>query len=239
MTTQRRHPQRSKRGPRGWWFGVVALLILAGGLMVLTRPPAGVGSDPVPPSSVAPLPASTETWASSPPVLSPNATPELGPAVDEPRTTDYRKLAEAAATAIYTWDTRTASYSEVYSRLRSWWDVLPDGSNPSTVLAQEFEATGVNAGTYASLTGAHARRSATVQSLVCDEELANVREHPAPWTGLHVCTVALSVVEQSSSDRNAYTAPVSVMVNCPPATTAPGDHCVLVGFYATPSRIVY
>ncbi|GAB3560173.1 hypothetical protein GCM10027405_09530 [Arthrobacter alkaliphilus] len=160
-------------------------------------------------------------------------------AVDEPHTTDYRKLSEAAATAIYTWDARTASYSEVYSRLRDWWVVLPDASNPLSVLVQEFEATGVNAGTYASLTALHARRSAKAQSVLCDGELAKVREHPAPWTGLHVCTVTLGVVDQSDSDHNGYVAPVSVMVNCPPATTAPDDHCVLVAFYATPGRIVY
>ncbi|MFH5879460.1 hypothetical protein [Arthrobacter sp. NA-172] len=240
MKLLRRRPQRSKRGLRAWWFGVIALLSLAVVLLVLARPPAVVGSEAVPPSSVEPSPASTEAWDGSPqPPSSPTATSMLPPPVGEPRTTDYRQLAEAAATAIYTWDTRAASYSDVYSRLRDWWVVLPDGSNPLPVFVKEFEATGVNAGTYASLKAAQARRSATVQSHVCDSELAKVREHPAPWNGLHVCTVTLSVVDQSNSDRNAYMAPVSVMVNCPPATTAPVDHCVLVGFYATPSRIVY
>ena len=156
-----------------------------------------------------------------------------------PRTADFRKLAAAAATAIYTWDTRTSSYSEVYSRLRDWWDVLPDGSNPLAVLVQEFEATGVNAGSYATLADQQAHRSAAVESLHCDSELAKVRERPAPWEGLHVCTASVSVLDQSISARNTYTAPVSVMVNCPPAVTAPTDHCVMVGFYAAPSRIVY
>jgi hypothetical protein len=158
---------------------------------------------------------------------------------ETPRTVDYRKLASAAAKAIYTWDTRAASYSEVYSRLRSWWNVLPDGSNPLAVFVQELEATGINAGSYASLAGQQAHRSAVVQSLRCDVELAKVRERPAPWAGLHVCTIALRVLDQTSSSRNAYTAPVSVMMNCPPADTAPADHCVVVGFYAAASRIVY
>jgi hypothetical protein len=140
---------------------------------------------------------------------------------------------------MYSWDTRSSSYSEVYSRVRAWWHVLPDGSNPLAVLVQEFEATGVNAGSYASLASQQAYRSASVESLMCDGELAKVREQPAPWVGLHVCTVSLQVLEQSTATRNAYTAPVSVMVNCPPASTAPPDRCGMVAFYASPSRIVY
>ncbi|WP_232085280.1 hypothetical protein [Arthrobacter sp. SO5] len=175
------------------------------------------------------------------PAQTPTAAPDvlIADAVGAPRTADFRKLAAAAATAIYTWDTRTSSYSEVYSRLRDWWDVLPDGSNPLTVLVQEFEATGVNAGSYATLADQQAHRSAAVESLHCDSELAKVQERPAPWEGLHVCTASVSVLDQSISARNTYTAPVSVMVNCPPAVTAPTDHCVMVGFYAAPSRIVY
>jgi len=121
----------------------------------------------------------------------------------EPQTTDFRRFASAAATAIYTWDTRSASYSDVYSRLRSWWHVLPDGSNPLAVLVQEFEATGVNAGSYATLAGQQAYRAATVQSVRCDGELAKVREQPAPWVGLHVCTVSLQVLEQSTATQNS------------------------------------
>jgi hypothetical protein len=107
------------------------------------------------------------------------------------------------------------------------------------VFAQEFEATGINAGTFASLAGQGAFRTAIAESLTCDEELAEVRERPAPWLGLHVCTVSLRVVDQTATSRNAYTAPVSVLVNCPPAATAPPDRCMMVGFYATSSRIVY
>jgi hypothetical protein len=29
------------------------------------------------------------------------------------------------------------------------------------------------------------------------------------------------------------------MMNCPPADTAPSDHCVVVAFYAAANRIVY
>ena len=224
-----------------WWIGVVAILSVVAAMVILALPAGGNRTEPASPSTTGSATAGPAASSTFSPVASPTAASalETPPAIGEPRTTDFRRLAGAAATAIYTWDTRTASYSEVYSRLRDWWDVLPDGSNPLTVLVQEFEATGVNAGTFATLAGEQARRSATIQSLVCDGELAKVRDHPAPWVGLHVCTATLSVVDQSNSDRNAYAAPVSVMVNCPPATTAPIDHCVVVGFYATPSRIVY
>ncbi|MGO4857671.1 hypothetical protein [Arthrobacter sp. 2MCAF14] len=226
---------------RSWGIVVLAILSVVAAMVILALPAGGTRTEPASPSTAGlatPGPAASSTFS---PIASPTSASvlETPPGIGEPRTTDYRRLASAAATAIYTWDARTASYSEVYSRLRDWWDVLPDGSNPLTVFVQEFEATGVNAGTYASLAGERARRSATVQSLVCDGELAKVRDHPAPWVGLHVCTATLSVVDQSNSDRNAYAAPVSVMVNCPPASTAPIDHCVVVGFYATPSRIVY
>ena len=141
--------------------------------------------------------------------------------------------------AIYSWDTRSSSYSDVYARIRGWWFVLPDGSNPLAVLVQEFEATGINAGSFASLAGQGAYRVATFESMACDNELVKVRERPAPWTGLHVCTVRLQVVDQTVSSSNSYTAPVSVMANCPPAATAPPDRCQMVGFYASTNRIVY
>lgn len=226
---------------RSWGIGVLAILSVVAAMFILALPVGGTRTEPASPLTAGSAPTGPASSSTFSPVASPSAASalETPPAIGEPRTTDYRRLAGAAATAIYTWDTRTASYSEVYSRLRDWWDVLPDGSNPLTVFVQEFEATGVNAGTYVTLTGEQARRSATVQSLACDGELAKVRDHPAPWLGLHVCTATLSVVDQSKSDRNAYAAPVSVMVNCPPASTAPTDHCVVVGFYATPSRIVY
>ncbi|WP_146072365.1 hypothetical protein [Arthrobacter sp. Y81] len=107
------------------------------------------------------------------------------------------------------------------------------------MFVQEFEATGINAGTYQYLAGQQANRSARVESMMCDSELAKVRERPAPWMGLHVCTVSLRVLDQSISAHNTYTAPVSVMLNCPPAASAPSDHCIMVGFYAAPNRIVY
>ncbi|WP_181762662.1 hypothetical protein [Pseudarthrobacter sp. B4EP4b] len=46
-------------------------------------------------------------------------------------------------------------------------------------------------------------------------------------------------MDESSSGKSAYAAPVTVMVNCPPATTAPAERCAMVGFYATADRIVY
>jgi hypothetical protein len=156
-----------------------------------------------------------------------------------PRTRDYRALAVAAAKGIYSWDSRSSSYSDVYAKVRSWWELLPDGSNPLSVLVREFEGTGVSAGTFTTLAGQSARRSGTAESLRCDLELAKVREYPAPWEGLHVCTVTVQVVDESSNGRSAYAAPVTVLVNCPPATTAPAGRCAMVAFYATAERIVY
>ncbi|TDL34054.1 hypothetical protein [Arthrobacter nitrophenolicus] len=145
----------------------------------------------------------------------------------------------AAAQGIYTWDSRSSSYSEIYARVRSWWELLPDGSNPLFVLVREFEATGVTAGSFAVLAEQFSRRSGTAQAVRCDLELAKVQEYPAPWDGLHVCTVTVQVVDESNNSRNAYAAPVTVMINCPPAVTAPTGRCAMVGFYATAERIVY
>lgn len=226
---------------RRWWFLAMVMLGVAVALWTLARPPTGSAAESVASPSNGPAGDSPVTLAPSPERETPTAAPAIsGPVPDgAPRTTDFRQLASAAATAIYSWDTRSASYSEVYSRVRAWWHVLPDGSNPLAVLVQEFEATGVNAGSFASLASQQAYRSASVESLTCDAELAKVREQPAPWEGLHVCTVFLQVLEQSTATRNSYTAPVSVMVNCPPAPTAPRDRCAMVAFYASPSRIVY
>lgn len=235
--------RHQNRGHRLWLVFAVLSAAVATVLLVLPgspRPPST--STTADPATSPPAPSAGHPPSSAPSVstTSTNAPAAEGPsATGVPHTTNYRTLATAAAQAVYTWDTRTSSYSEVYGRLRSWWDVLPDGSNPLAVLAQEFEATGINAGTFASLAGQKAFRTATAESMTCDEELAEVRERPAPWLGLHVCTVALRVVDQTANARNAYTSPVSVMVNCPPAATAPPDRCTMVGFYATPSRIVY
>jgi hypothetical protein len=240
MSLLRRSSLPGSNSRRLWWIAAIALVIVVAALIAVMRPTPTSAEAPVapPPMDIpqSPAKASPGTQAQTP-TVAPDVV--IADAKGAPRTVDFRKLAAAAATAIYTWDTRTSSYSEVYSRLRDWWDELPDGSNPLAVLVQEFEATGVNAGSYATLADQQAYRSAAVESLHCDSELAKVRERPAPWAGLHVCTVTVSVVDQSMSARNTYTAPVSVMVNCPPAVTAPADHCVMVGFYAAPSRIVY
>lgn len=230
-------------GRRTRWllFGLALAAILGAFILVLVAPresPSTRGTD---------LPSAEAQTRKAPPSASPMPTPKPTtsaplskvPASLPPVTVDYRALASAAAVAIYTWDTRSSSYSDVYARIRGWWFVLPDGSNPLAVLVQEFEATGVNAGSFASLAGQGAYRVATFESMACDNELVKVRERPAPWVGLHVCTVRLKVVDQTVSSSNSYTAPVSVMANCPPAATAPPDRCQMVGFYASTSRIVY
>jgi len=234
----------SRRQRRRWRLWLVAAALAAPALMLIL-----MGSPQPPATSTTATPTSSPQASSedrpSPPAPSVSGGSTTAPlprgigATGVPVTTNYRTLAAAAAQAIYGWDTRTSSYSEVYTRLRDWWDVLPDGSNPLTVFAQEFEATGINAGTFASLAGQEAFRTATAESMTCDEELAEVREHPAPWLGLHICTISVRVTDQTAHTSNAFTAPLSVMVNCPPAATAPSDRCTMVGFYATPSRIVY
>ncbi len=230
-------------GRREWLAaGLVALLMISA-LFLLW--PADSPSRPVPPTVSATAPSTTKPsgTATAPgstsgvpdePVITAEATPDR-----LPRTRDYRALSVAAAKGIYSWDSRSSSYSDVYAKLRSWWELLPDGSNPLSVLVREFEGTGVTAGTFTTLAAQSARRSGTAESLRCDLELAKVQEYPAPWEGLHVCTVTVQVVDESSSGRSAYAAPVTVMVNCPPATTAPTGRCALVGFYATAERIVY
>ncbi|MEC5181296.1 hypothetical protein [Arthrobacter sp. CG_A4] len=237
-------PKNALPGPssrRRWWIAAIALVSVAAALIAVTWSTPTPAKAPVAPPPTMDIPQSPANASPGTPARTPAVSPDVVIAEPEgaPRTADFRQLAAAAATAIYTWDTRTSSYSEVYSRLRDWWDVLPDGSNPLAVLVQEFEATGINAGSYATLADQQAHRSAAVESLHCDSELAKVRERPAPWAGLHVCTVSVSVLDQSISAHNTYTAPVSIMVNCPPAVTAPTDYCVMVGFYAAPSRILY
>jgi hypothetical protein len=221
--------------------GVLALLMISAVFLLWpTDSPGGDGA----PATAASASISAEPSGTSSLGTEPSAVPheeKSAPAIDEglPRTLNYRVLAEAAAKGIYTWDSRSSSYSDVYARVRSWWESLPDGSNPISVLVREFEGTGVTSGAFAALADQAARRSGTVQSLRCDLELAKVQEYPAPWDGLHVCTVTVQVVDESKNGRNAYAAPVTVMVNCPPATTAPSERCAIVAFYATAERVVY
>lgn len=228
------------RGRRAWVI-LAAVIGVVGAVFVLLTPSPSPTLASRPPEAVessrGQQPSPSASAAASPQASSTNE--GMDDSGQERHTKSFRELAVAAAQDIYTWDTRTSSYSEVYARLRDLWTLLPDGSNPLTVLVQEFEATGVTAGTYMSLAGVEASRTGTAESIACDAELAKVREYPAPWAGLHVCTVRLNVVDLTLHGRNSYVAPISVMINCPPAPTAPSDRCAMVGFYATPSRIVY
>ncbi|MET3173812.1 UNVERIFIED_ORG: hypothetical protein ABIB52_001650 [Arthrobacter sp. UYCu721] len=227
---------------RGIVVGIIALLMI--GAVFLLWPADG------PAQKSAPTPAARGTATANAPATSsaraePSALPveaaETAEATDHglPRTRDYRLLAVAAAKGLYTWDSSSSSYSDVYARVRSWWELLPDGSNPLSVLVREFEGTGVTASSFATLAEQSARRSGTAESVRCDLQLAKVQEYPAPWDGLHVCTVTVEVVDESSNGRSAYAAPVTVMINCPPAATAPSERCAMVAFYATAERIVY
>lgn len=227
--------------PRLWILLLVTAIAFAGIAMVLaSRPPGEGAANSVPSPSMTHRTTTSPTTTAAAKVSSPASMPAVQPAapVGEPTTLDYRQLATAAARAIYTWDTRKATYSQTYARIQAWWHVLPDDSNPLTAFAEQFEATGTNAAAYASLTGAHGYRVAKAVNSSCDAQLAEF-VRPAPWVGLHVCTVTLAVTEHATSGTNSYTAPVSVVVNCPPATTAPAERCEMVAFYAAPDRIVY
>lgn len=220
------------------------VVLLIGGLVILFRPVGRSAAAPVPSPTPSMPPASVPSGtpaATGAPSALPGETnvAALASPVDLSPTRDFRALAVEAARGIYTWDSRSSSYSDVYARVRSWWELLPDGSNPLSVLVKEFEATGVTATSFASLGRESARRTGTAQSVRCDLELAKVQEFPPPWVGLHVCTVIVQVVDETSRDQNAYSAPITVMLNCPPAITAPADRCVMVAFYATADRIVY
>lgn len=230
-------------GRREWLAaGLVALLIVSAVFLLWS---SDSSSAPVPPTTSPTAPSTAKPSATSTAPGSASVVPDEVDIVAEatpdvlPRTRDYRALAVAAAKGIYSWDSRSSSYSDVYAKVRSWWELLPDGSNPLSVLVREFEGTGVTAGTFTTLADQSARRSSTAESLRCDLELAKVQEYPAPWEGLHVCTVTVQVVDESSNGKSAYAAPVTVMVNCPPATTAPSGRCAMVAFYATAERIVY
>lgn len=236
-TISRGRPSRR----RAWLLLLATVLVVAGIAVVLSlRTPAVApeGNSQAPPTAPAISPSTAAPTAAVSSATNSPPNPQRVPA-DEPVTMDFRNLATTAAATIYAWDTRKDTYSETYGRIRAWWHVLPDGSNPLTVFADQFEATGTNAAAYASLTGAHGYRTAKPENSTCDEQLAQFVQFPAPWEGLHVCTVTLAVTEHATSGTNRYTAPISVVVNCPPAVTAPANRCEMVAFYASPDRIVY
>lgn len=223
---------------RRQWSLIALLGVLTAVVIALFLPP---GSGP---------PQNTGSVSESPPAASqaahgpdPAATAAVDAAVSpgEPQTLDFKAYAEDTARALYTWDTRTSGYTQVYAHVRGWWIVLPDGANPLTVYTQEFEGTGINSAAFAQLSTYGAYRTATVIQTSCDGQLAQFRDHPAPWAGLHVCTMTVSVTDRSTADPHAtaYRVPVSVIVNCPPAATAPAHRCALAGFYTSASRIVY
>lgn len=226
--------------PRTWrqWFLIALLAGLVAMVTALFLPP---GTDAPQRATSGPAFSPPASQAAAGP--GPEATEPADVAVSpgEPQTLDFKAYAEDTARALYTWDTRASSYTQVYARVRDWWIVLPDGSNPLTVYTQEFEGTGINSAAFAQLSAYGAYRTATVIQTGCDGQLAQFRDHPAPWTGLHVCTMTMSVTDRSTEDpqATAYRVPVSVIVNCPPAATAPAQRCALAGFYTSASRIVY
>ncbi len=238
MSIRRANVVRTRLGR--WVFGLTIILFVGSLALLMALPSKGPATGAPPEAPPVASAAAPSTSAAAPrPSVKPTGTTKPSAGSPVPMPTDFRAVASATAEAIYTWDTRASSYSEIYGRMRDLWVLLPDGSNPWTVLVQEFEATGVNAGSFVALAGQGAFREAKSESLTCDEQLVKVRERPAPWPGLHVCTVRLSVEDHTSATTNSYSAPVSVMVNCPPAPTAPADRCVMVAFYASSDRIVY
>jgi hypothetical protein len=226
--------------------GTMRLLILAAGLLVVVTVIAALLLTPSEQGRAggtgAPAPTESESPPQTPTVRRPVPSITAAPRYDTgPHTLDHRALSESTAMALYTWDTRTSGYTDIYARVRGWWMVLEDGSNPLSVYTAQFEGTGIDAAAFAQLTSRQAHRSSNLMQTKCDAELANYVEHPAPWEGLHVCTVTVSVTDRSASDTGSapYAVPVSVVANCPPAASAPNDRCALVAFYTDASRIVY
>lgn len=226
---------------RRQWFLIAILGVLAAVVFALFLPPGTSTSERA--TGVPTSPPQTSQSAAGPgPAVAVTAAPvDLAVSPGEPQTLDFKAYAEETARALYTWDTRASTYTQAYAHVRSWWVVLPDGSNPLTVYTQEFEGTGINSAAFAQLSAYGAYRTATVVQSSCDKTLAQFRDHPAPWVGLHVCTMTVSVTDRSTADphKAAYRVPVSIMVNCPPAATAPEHRCALAGFYTSASRIVY
>lgn len=233
----KRYLPRSRRP----WFLIAILGTLTAVVIALFWLPGTSTSERVTSVPTSPPQANQAATGPDPAVAVTIAPVDVAVSPGEPQTLDYKAYAEEAARALYTWDTRTSSYTQVYAHVRSWWIVLADGSNPLTVYTQEFEGTGINSAAFAQLSAYGAYRTVTVIQTSCDDQMAQVRDHPAPWIGLHVCTMTLSVTDRSTADphKTAYRVPVSVMVNCPPAATAPPHRCALAGFYTSASRIVY
>ncbi|WP_218714088.1 hypothetical protein [Arthrobacter sp. BF1] len=239
------------RGPSAWksylprsrrqWLLIALLGTLAAVVSALFLVPGADTTQRATSVPTSPPPRSQPAAAQGPAVGALPEPVDVAVSPGEPQTLDFTAYAENTARALYTWDTRTSSYTQVYSHVRSWWLVLEDGSNPLTVYTKEFEGTGINSAAFAQLSTYGAYRTATVIQTSCDKALAQFRDHPAPWIGLHVCTMTLSVTDRSTADPHAtaYRVPVSVMVNCPPAVTAPARRCALAGFYTSASRIVY
>ena len=223
---------------RRQWSLIALLGVLAAVVIALFLPPGTSTSQRATSVSASPPPASQTAAGPGPAVTAPA---EIAVSPGEPQTLDFTAYAKETARALYTWDTRASTYTQAYAHVRSWWIVLPDGSNPLTVYTQEFEGTGINSAAFAQLSAYGAYRTATVVQTSCDNALAQFRDHPAPWIGLHVCTMTVSVTDRSAADphKTAYRVPVSVIVNCPPAATAPAHRCALAGFYTSASRIVY
>lgn len=238
-------------GPSAWksylprslrqWFLIALLGTLTTVIIALFLPPGTSTSQRAPGVPTSPPQASQTATGPGPAIAVTTAPVDVAVSPGEPHTLDFKAYAEDTARALYTWDTRTSNYTQTYAHVRSWWVVLPDGSNPLTVYTQEFEGTGINSAAFAQLSAYGAYRTATVVQTSCDKALAQFRDHPAPWAGLHVCTMTVSVTDRSTADphKTAYRVPVSVMVNCPPAATAPAHRCALAGFYTSASRIVY
>ncbi|WP_104091826.1 hypothetical protein [Arthrobacter sp. GMC3] len=226
---------------RRQWFLIALLGVLVAVVMALFLLPGTGTSQRATSVPISPSPASQAAAGPGSAAVVTVAPVDVAVSPGELQTLDFQKYAEDTARALYTWDTRTSSYTQVYAHVRSWWVVLADGSNPLTVYTQEFEGTGINSAAFAQLSAYGAYRTATVIQSSCDNELAQYRDYPAPWVGLHVCTMTVSVTDRSTADPHeaAYRVPVSVMVNCPPAATAPTHRCALAGFYTAASRIVY
>ncbi|NBE53962.1 hypothetical protein [Streptomyces boluensis] len=222
MAPHSTHPGGASRVRRRALLGttvLVVLVALAGLAAYLTRDGRGPSNSPVPPSS-SPTAASPSASPSGP------HTPRTGPRAlpDPPKTHDPIRYGKAAAKALWSYDTRAYSQTELRKALRGWLttekkyadQASVDKVVPSRALWKEMAANGQFA--RAKVHEGHFPHAFT-QAL---------QEDPGAITQAYVYAVTVSgkqsIAWKGSPDGGAESRSATLAVQCRP------DHaCALVG----------
>ncbi|WUH90356.1 hypothetical protein OG900_09740 [Streptomyces sp. NBC_00433] len=109
------------------------LLALAGTAAWITNRPSG--NDAATASTPAPAPTPTATFSSTGPA--PSATPSTGSVARPPRVTDPLVYAKAAATLLWSYDTRTTSRDQQLAGMRAWMATGTPYANWPAISGQE------------------------------------------------------------------------------------------------------